>query len=105
MRILTAGKIFGAFLLFALAGCGREQAPSPAPPAVITVSPANAATGEAVNTGVSAGFSSAMAPATINTMTFTLTGPGGAAVGGAVTYSGTTATFTPTNLLAANTVY
>src|ERR1700722_2340440 len=105
MRTLTAGKIFGVFLLFALAGCGREQAPSPALPTVIAASPANAATGVALNTAVTAGFSSAMAPATINTTTFTLTGPGGAAVAGAVTYSGTTATLTPTNLLAANTVY
>jgi hypothetical protein len=105
MRTLTVGKILGAFLLFALAGCGREQAPSPALPTVIAASPANAATGVALNTAVTAGFSSAMAPATINTTTFTLTGPGGAAVAGAVTYSGTTATFTPTNLLTANTVY
>src|SRR5580658_2329981 len=105
MRTLTVGKIFGAFLLFALAGCGREQAPSPALPAVIAASPANAATGVVLNTAVTAGFSSVMAPATINTTTFTLTGPGGAAVAGAVTYSGTTATFTPTNSLSANTVY
>ena len=105
MRTLAVGKVFGAFLLFAVAGCGREQAPSPALPAVIAVSPANAATGVVLNTAVTAGFSSVMAPATINTMTFTLTGPGGAAVAGAVTYSGTTATLTPTNSLAANTVY
>jgi Ice-binding-like/Bacterial Ig-like domain len=105
MRTITAGKILGAFLLFALAGCGREQAPSPALPAVVAASPANAATGVALNTAVTAGFSSVMAPATINTTTVTLTGPGGAAVAGTVTYSGTTATFTPTNLLAANTVY
>ena len=105
MRILTVGKIFGAFLLFAFAGCGREQAPSPALPAVIAVSPANAATGVVLNTAVTAGFGSVMAPATINTATFTLTGPAGAAVAGAVTYAGTTATFTPTNALAANTMY
>src|SRR3984957_9700650 len=105
MRTLTAGKIFGVFLLFALAGCGREQAPSPALPTVIAASPANAATGVALNTAVTAGFSSAMAPATINTTTFTLTGPGGAAVAGAGTYSGTTGALAPTNLLAANTVY
>jgi len=105
MRTLAVGKVFGAFLLFAVAGCGREQAPSPALPAVIAVSPANAAIGVVLNTAVTAGFSSVMAPATINTMTFTLTGPGGAAVAGAVTYSGTTATLTPTNSLAANTVY
>jgi hypothetical protein len=45
-----------------------------------------------------------MNPSTINTSTFTLK-QGNDAVPGAVTYSGTTATFTPTNTLAAGTVY
>jgi hypothetical protein len=67
-----------------LAGCGREHAQSAALPAVISNSPANGATGVVVNTAVSVGFSVVMAPATINTSTFTLTGPGGAAVTGAV---------------------
>ena len=58
-----------------------------------------------LNTTVSAGFSSVMNPATINTTTFTVTGPGAVAVAGAVTYAGTTATFTPAASLAASTVY
>jgi outer membrane protein OmpA-like peptidoglycan-associated protein len=95
-----------AFVLLALvAGCGREQAPSPAFPTVIVTSPVNGATGVLLNATVSATFSSVMAPATISTSTFTLTGPGATAVAGAVTYSGSTATFTPTASLAAITLY
>jgi hypothetical protein len=95
-----------AFVLLALvAGCGREQAPSPAFPTVIVTSPVNGATGVLLNATVTATFSSVMAPATISTSTFTLTGPGATAVAGAVTYSGSTATFTPTASLAAITLY
>ncbi len=47
-----------------------------------------------------------MKATTINMSTFTLSGPGATAVAGAVTYSGTTATFTPpTSALAASTLY
>ncbi|MGB6899284.1 MAG: Ig-like domain-containing protein, partial [Candidatus Acidiferrum sp.] len=107
MRIFVFKKLSSvAFVLFALvAGCGREQATSPVSPTVIAASPANGATLVLLNTTVTATFSSVMAPATINTMTFTLMGPGATAVAGAVTYSGTTATFTPTVSLAALTPY
>jgi len=92
-------------VLVVLAGCGREHAQSPGLPAVISNSPANGATGVVVSAAVSVGFSVVMAPATINTSTFMLTGPGGAAVTGAVSYAGTIATFTPTSALAPKTVY
>jgi ketosteroid isomerase-like protein len=107
MRKFKIGKLaVVAFVLVALvAGCGREQAPSPAFPAVIATFPANGATGVFLNAIVTANFSSVMNPATINTTTFTLTGPGAAPVAGAVSYTGTTATFTPTAALAASTVY
>jgi ketosteroid isomerase-like protein len=95
-----------AFGLVALAaGCGREQAPSPAFPVVIATSPANGATLVLLTSNVTATFGSGMNPATINTTTFTLTGPGATPVAGAVTYSGATATFTPTASLAALTLY
>lgn len=45
-----------------------------------------------------------MAASTINSTTFTLTGPGGA-VAGAVSYSGTTATFTPASVLTDGATY
>jgi Ice-binding-like/Bacterial Ig-like domain len=101
----VAEIVFGAFVLVGLAGCGREQAPSPALPSVINTTPVNGATGVAVNGVVSASFSSPMDPATINTTTFTLVGPGGVAVAGTVSYAGTSAAFTPTAVLAINSVY
>jgi hypothetical protein len=60
---------------------------------------------ESVN--VSAAFSKAMNPATINGSTFTLSGPGGVSVAGAVTYTAAThtATFTPSTSLASSTKY
>src|SRR5271155_369264 len=107
MRKFAFEKVLSVvFVSLALmAGCGREQASSPAFPAVVVTSPANGAVGVLLNATVSAGFSSVMAAATINTTTFTLTGPGGTAVAGAVTYSGTTATFTPSATFAASSVY
>src|SRR4029077_7173505 len=76
-----------------------------APPTVISTVPANGATAALVNTAVSATFSRAMNPATISAATFTLTGAGATPVGGAVTYSGTTATFTPSALLGTGILY
>jgi len=76
-----------------------------APPAVITTVPANAATGVPISQALSATFSEAMDPATISSSTFTVTGPGGAAVAGTVTYSGLVATFSPSASLANNALY
>ena len=107
MRKFKVGKIsLVAFVLVALvAGCGREQAPSPISPSVLGIFPANGATGVALNVAVSANFSSFMNNATINSTTFTLTGPGSTPVAGTVTIAGTTAQFTPTAQFAASTVY
>ncbi len=60
-----------------------------------------------INQALTATFSEAMNPATINAATFTLTGPGGVGVTGAVTYvaAGSVATFTPAANLASSTVY
>src|ERR1039458_6471256 len=75
------------------------------PPTVISVTPPNGAAGVCPNTLVTASFSEAMNPATINTTTFTLTGPGTTPVTGVVTYAGSTATFTPSSPLALSTLY
>jgi hypothetical protein len=81
--------------------------PAPTPPTVIATVPVNGATGVPINQALSATFSVAMTPATINAATFTLTGPGTTPVTGVVTYvaAGATATFTPSAPLAYNTVY
>jgi hypothetical protein len=75
------------------------------PPTVISVAPPNGAAGICPSTVVTATFSEAMNPSTINATTFTLTGPGATPVAGVVTYAASTATFTPSNPLALNTVY
>jgi ice-binding like protein/Big-like domain-containing protein len=96
--------VLAMLTVVSVAGCGREQAPVLVP-TVIATAPASGALAVVLNTAITAGFSLTMAPATINATTFTLTGPGGVAVAGAVTYAGTTATFTPTAPLAATSVY
>jgi O-glycosyl hydrolase len=69
----------------------------PPPATVSTVTPASGSTGLPITgTTATATFGAAMTTSTINTSTFTLTGPNGA-VAGAVAYNSTTftATFTP----------
>jgi methionine-rich copper-binding protein CopC len=74
------------------------------PPTVTGRSPAPSATGVAASANVTATFSEPVQPATI---TFTLTGPGGASVPAAVSYDGPsqTATLNPTADLAPSTSY
>jgi hypothetical protein len=81
--------------------------PAPTPPTVISTVPANLAVNVPINQALSATFSVAMTPATINATTFTLAGPGTTPVTGTVAYvaAGSTATFTPSAPLAYNTVY
>lgn len=79
-------------------------APDTTPPTVSSTSPANNATGVAVNLAITATFSESMDAATITTSTFTLI-QGTMPIAGAVTYSGTTATFTPTSSLSYSTTY
>ncbi len=73
-------------------------------PVVISTDPANNATGVPLNKRVTATFNMPMNPLTINATTFTLR-QGATVVAGVVTYSGTTASFTPAAPLTLNTVY
>ena len=97
-----------AMLLVALiGGCQKDNDPSPdtsGPPSVASTSPSNNATGVGRNAEVEFVFNEAMDPATINASTFKLE-QGASAVPGAVSYSGKTATFTPSAILAVNTAY
>lgn len=76
-------------------------------PMVNSTNPANAATGAAINTKITATFSEAMNASTIAATTFTVVGPGTTPVSGSVTYAaaGSTATFTPVANLTPNTSY
>jgi hypothetical protein len=74
-------------------------------PTVISVTPLNGSVGVCPSTSVTATFSEAMNPTTLNATTFTLTGPGTTPVAGVVSYAASTATFTPSGPLALNTLY
>ena len=73
-------------------------------PEVILTSPLNGAINVVTSKAVTANFNEKMDPATINETTFILK-KGGNLVSVTVSYNGVTATFIPTNLLTANTVY
>ncbi|MBU0674484.1 MAG: DUF3494 domain-containing protein [Proteobacteria bacterium] len=73
-------------------------------PTVTLIVPADVAIDVAKNITVSATFSEAMDPSTITNLTFTLK-HGATTVEGTVTYAGQVATFKPTQILAADTVY
>nr|WP_315255657.1 Ig-like domain-containing protein [uncultured Flavobacterium sp.] len=73
-------------------------------PTVTDTDPNNNAMGVALNQTVTADFSTIMDAATINTSTFTLK-QGTTTIPGTVSYSGTTASFNPTNSLVLGMVY
>lgn len=73
-------------------------------PVVETTNPKDGAFGVPLNQIITATFNEEMNPLTINQSTFTIT-VAGALVAGKVTYSGKTATFTPTNRLAIKTLF
>ncbi|MDZ4211927.1 MAG: Ig-like domain-containing protein, partial [Methylotenera sp.] len=74
------------------------------PPTVTSTDPANLAIGVALNQKVAATFSKTMDASTITTATFTLK-QGTTSVSGIVSYSGTTAIFSPVSNLLPNTLY
>jgi hypothetical protein len=74
-------------------------------PRVISTNPGNTVTAVARNQNITATFSTAMDSATLTASTFILTGPGSTPVAGAVTYSGTTASFNPSVDLADTVLY
>lgn len=92
------------FILF-ISGCSKDEDSSPSPtPTISDTSPLNNATNVARNNAITISFSTEMDPATINSSTI-LVQQGTANIPGTLTYSGTTATFTPTNSLLALTTY
>jgi hypothetical protein len=117
MRKSKVGEVwimaFVAFVLaFGMAGCGDPDSskggppPSLTPPTVVSVVPAGGATGICQGAIVTATFSKAMNPATINTGTFTLAAGTTAVTGTAsLDSTDTIATFTPSNPLAVGTQY
>ena len=101
---VSTTSVLAILLILLFAGCGREQAPASLP-LVVSVTPANGAITVPVGSVITATFNKAMNPTSLNTSSFTAVGPAGAIVTGAVTFSGTTATFTPAAMLAASSMY
>ncbi|MHB1025062.1 MAG: Ig-like domain-containing protein [Desulfobacteria bacterium] len=114
MKIFKAWQTYRLFTVlltgFLIAGCGDggktgHWLPGDATaPTVTSVVPLMNATGVAINTRITATFSEAMDPGTLTGTTFTVR-RGTTAVPGAVTYSGLTAVFTPTDNLAIDNTY
>jgi hypothetical protein len=94
-------------LIFSPGCCNPGANPGLATPTVTSPTPPVGAAGVCPNAPITATFSAAMNPATIDTTTFTLTGPGNSVVSGVVTYSASSniATFTPSSALALSTPY
>jgi hypothetical protein len=88
----------------AMASCSKDDSPTPASPTVSSTSPSNNATDVPRNNAIIISFSEAMDPATITTSTV-IVKQGATVVPGTILYSGTTATFTPSNNLLALTNY
>jgi uncharacterized repeat protein (TIGR02543 family) len=74
------------------------------PPTISSTDPVNAAIGVALNQKIAATFSKTMDPSTIQTSTFTVK-QGITQISGFVSYSGTTAIFTPASNLVPNSTY
>jgi len=104
MNITTKIKLLALSTMLIVVGC-KDSTKDPGPtPTVSATTPAASAVGVERKATVTASFSAAMNPTTITASTFTVM-KGTTAVPGIVTYSGTTATFTPTSLLDASSVY
>ena len=107
LHFRAIGNWLALILMAALvSACGENKFGDVTPPTVIATSPINTQTGVSVSTAaVTATFSEAINPATINASSFLLTGANGATVPGTVSYAGVVATYTLGGPLAPNTVY
>jgi beta-glucosidase len=90
---------------FAGAACCAQTPAAPVAPKVVSTFPARGASSVGVKTSITVSFSQAMNAASINGSTFTLTGPGEAAVSGVVSYLPRTATFKPSGALECGALY
>src|SRR5690349_14327476 len=89
--VIAAGLAYYAYQ-------SQNRASSATAPTVTSTAPVYAATGSPINTKILVTFSTAMDPTTITTSTFTLQ-HGTTSDAGTVSYTGVTATFTPSTTL------
>ena len=96
-------KLMPVLAIVSILSCKKNDNPG-GNPTVASMDPTNNVTGVARDKQIAFTFSESMDPSTINDSTFTLM-QGSTKISGAVTYSGTTAKFTPFVLLGAVTRY
>src|ERR1035437_6029407 len=102
--LLTLAIIYFASIVL-IAGCKKDEpVPGNTHPTVISTDAANNATDVARNKVVTATFSVPMDQATLSATTFTIKSEA-TPVLGTVSYTGTTATFTPSDILLYSTIY
>ena len=97
-------KIIPVLLFVTALSCKKSDNNAPGNPTVTSTYPNNTVTGVALNQAIEFTFSQAMDSSTINNSTFTLM-QGSTNVAGTLTYSGSTAIFTPSANLAADSTY
>lgn len=103
MKLIKALSIIAMLLVVLISGCKKDEDTYTYPKGTTSEPLANSKD-VARNTPLTFTFKEAMDPSTINTTTFTLN-DGTTAVPGTVTYSGTKATFKPSDMLEAGTLY
>jgi hypothetical protein len=103
MKLTKVLPIISMLLVVLMPGCKKDDSLS-IYPAGTSSDPINNSTGVPRNKAIAFTFNENMDPLTIDASTVTVT-QGTTAVAGEVSYSGKTATFTPANMLAANTAY
>ena len=103
MRLRKVFPILTMLMVLLLGGCKKDADPVVLP-LVTSTDPLSNSTGVALTSKLSVSFNVAMEPTTITTSTFTLA-QGSTPVSGTVTYTGTTATFTPAINLLPNKIY
>ncbi len=104
MNLKKIVPILAMLSIVLIDGCNKKEKDPVIAPTVTSTEPDNNVTGVPRNQDITFEFSEPMDPSTINSSTFLLT-QGSTAVSGTVTYSGTTATFTPSDPLSAGTTY
>ena len=105
MKVKNLLFAFAILFIALISGCSKDDFIETIGicPIVESSIPTDGATGVALNQIITATFNEAMNPETITKSSFIVTA--GSQVSGTVTYSGTTATFTPDSQLSPNTVY
>ena len=111
VRSPSAGMLLSLLFVAMISGCGNDNSTGPTggtpdttPPIVLYTNPINGTTGVAL---INVTFSEPMNASSINSTSFTVSGPGATAVGGTVAYDAAhnRASFVPSNTLALATAF